>query len=379
MNKKVILFANTAWYLYNFRLSLAKKLKENGYEVVLISPPDEYAKHFEELGFRWISLPMDRRSLNLIREFFLIWHVKNIYQIEKPALVHHFTLKSILIGSIAAKLARIPKHINAIAGLGYIFSSQDLKARILKPVLKYFLRFLLKDKNSTFILQNSNDLIAFDNKASFISHRIKIIKGSGVNIDLFKPPLNTKIINTETKVLLAARLLWDKGIREFVNVAYDIKKMNLPIQFLVAGMPDFGNPNAVPMTMVEKWKNEGVIDILGQYDDMPTLLANVDIFVLPTNYGEGLPRSLLEAGACGLPLITTNIPGCSEVVEEGVNGILIAPKDVTALKEALIYLHENIDLRIQMGVASRKKICEEFDEDIIIKKTIQVYSEILLN
>ena len=274
-------------------------------------------------------------------------------------------------------MANVPVRINAIAGLGYVFISNSLKARILRPFLKLVLNWVLNDRKSFLILQNGEDLKVIKSSRSQLENRVRLIKGSGVDTKRFYPlTLKDRKVGSETKVLLASRLLWDKGIREFVEAAYKFHEQNIPIRFLLAGAPDFGNPGAVQVPELEKWKDEGVIDILGQVDDMPELLRLVDIFVLPTSYGEGLPKSLIEAAATALPLIATDVPGCREVVVDGVNGLLIPPKNPKALCDAILALHNDPLRAKKMGQLALEKVLSEFDEEIVIRQTLQVYGEL---
>jgi glycosyltransferase involved in cell wall biosynthesis len=377
MNKKIILFANTAWYLFNFRLSLAKALRDAGWEVVLISPADEYGKRLQDEGFRWEAVPMERGSLNPLRELKLIWYLRNFYKRENPVLVHHFTIKCVILGSIAAKFAGVSGRVNAVAGLGYVFISDALKARVLRPVVKILLRWVLNDKRSLLILQNTDDEKAFGSSGVLQRDKIRVIKGSGVNVKKFYPSDRKNHADEKIKILLAARLLWDKGIGEFVEVAYNMKAAGRPVQFMLAGEPDKGNPRAIDDTSIEEWKREGVLEVLGQVDDMAGLYQSVDIAVLPS-YREGLPKSLIEAGACGLPLVATDVPGCREVVEDGVNGFLVPRQDVDALEGAIDKLCDDPRMREEMGKRAREKVLREFDEGIVIGETLKVYDELLL-
>ena len=376
MKKKIILFANTAWYLYNFRLALAKALRESGYEVLLISPPDEYVELILREGFRWQELPMNRASLNPAREFKLLWQLTKIYKKEQPALVHHFTIKSVIIGSIAAKWAGVPAQVNAIAGLGYVFISGALKARVLRPVVKFLLKWILQDARGLVILQNFDDKKKIQAFSGLSEDKIRVVHGSGVNTARFHPAPNRTSCKKEIKVLLAARLLWDKGIEEFAKAAGSLKPGNERVRFLIAGEPDPGNPRSISEAVLSDWSTNYGVEILGKVWDMPALLREVDVFVLPT-YREGLSKSLIEAGACGLPLVTTDVPGCREVIEDGVNGFLVPPRDVRALEKAICKLCEDVALRNEMGARSRQRVVAEFDERIIIDQTIKVYRELM--
>lgn len=372
---KILLFANTDWYLYNFRRSLARALSEAGYEVVLLSPSGKYSEKLLDLGFNWIEAPMDRRSLNPLREFvFLVW-LRRLLIRHKIDLVHGFTIKCAVYGSIAARLAQVPARVNAVAGMGYVFTSDDAKARLLRPVVRFLMRLALDGRGSRLILQNPDDVKMFEIAALVQPRRIRLIPGSGVDCVRFAPQLASVPVE-RMRVVLPARLLWDKGLAEYVEAARILYGEGRKIDFLLAGDPDPGNPAAVPEQTVRGWEREGMIRWLGHVSNMHTLFHSVDVVVLPS-YREGLPKGLIEAGACGLPLVTTDVPGCREVVSDDVDGLLIPVKNSNALARAIGRLQDDPELRQRLGKAARAKALQEFDERIVIRKTMEVYEELL--
>ena len=376
---KLVLFANTDWYLYNFRRSLALAAQAAGYEVLLISPPGEYEQRLRALGLRWEPLPgMDRRSLNPLRELQVLVSLVALFRRERPAVVHGFTIKAAVYGSLAAQLARVPARVSAVAGLGYVFASNDRKARWLRPIVRAMLRLALRGSNARLILQNPDDLALFEQAGLIERDRIDLIPGSGVDCVRFTPRSDLSQTNsTQPRVLLAARLLWDKGIAEYVQAARTLRAQGKSMRFLLAGMPDPGNPAAVPESTLRAWVDEGVIEWLGHIDDMRELFQSVDILALPTYYREGLPKSLIEAAACALPLITTDMPGCREVVTDEVDGLLIPPRDADALAHAIGRLIDSPDLARRLGRAARVKALANFDERIVISRTLAVYQDLL--
>jgi glycosyltransferase involved in cell wall biosynthesis len=376
--RKVVLFANTDWYLYNFRLSLAQKLRQDGYEVVLLSPPGEFGPKLQALGFSWHAMPMNRRSLNPLRELGVLAWLVRFLQREKPDLVHGFTIKSAVYGSLASKFAGVPARINAVAGMGYVFTSRDLKARVLRPIVRQLMRSALNGRRNALILQNPDDVAVFKQARIVDDRSIRLIKGSGVNCSRFSARQEAdEPTPAPLRVVLAARLLWDKGIAEYVEAARALKKENRSVRFLLAGSPDDGNPASVSRELVEGWVNEGLLTWLGHVSDMPKLLSEVDVVVLPS-YREGLPKTLIEAAACALPLITTDAPGCREVVSStGEDGLLIPVRDSAALADAVRRLDDDRKLCRRLGLAAREKALSEFDESIVISKTLRVYSELL--
>ncbi|MDT8383275.1 MAG: glycosyltransferase family 4 protein [Gammaproteobacteria bacterium] len=375
-NDKVLLLANTDWYLYNFRLPLANALRERGYEVVLVSPPGEYTCLLQQAGFRWLPLTMNRGSVNPISQVKSIAALVRLYRREKPDLVHHFTIKCVLYGSLAARLTGNPACINAVAGLGFIFSSSSSKALLLRPLIKVLLRILSSGSSSRLIVQNSEDRDRFIASGLVSQKYIRLIRGSGVNTQRFHPS-NRNETRDNYRVLLATRLLWDKGVAEYVEAARILLRDNIDVEFLIAGSSDTGNPGAIPQEQIQQWQDEGVVNVLGHIERMEELLANIDVVVLPTTYGEGVPRILLETAATGLPIVASDTAGCREIVDHQSNGILVAPGDAVELARAIKNLLQTKEERLRMGNAGRVKVLKEFDEQKVIAETLSVYSELL--
>ena len=372
---KAILFANSDWYLFNFRLALARRLKASGYDVLLLSPPGAYGERLREAGLDWRALPMDRSSLDPLGELRLVARLIGIYRREKPDIVHHFTIKCAVYGAIAAALAGVQARIHAVTGLGYVFASSNLRARLLRPFIRALMRRALNGKRSRLILQNCDDLASLGLVAD--GEKICLIKGSGVDTALFRPRPEPVLAGAATRVLLASRLLWDKGVGEYVDAARKLLAAGLPIRFRIAGAPDPGNPASIPQAQLGVWAAEGAVELLGHIEDMPAELARTDIFVLPSYYGEGLPKSLIEAAATALPLVTTDTPGCRDVVCDGVDGLVIPARNAAALAAAIRRLHDNPAWARKLGEAARRKVLAEFDERVILALTLDVYARLL--
>jgi glycosyltransferase involved in cell wall biosynthesis len=367
---KIIFFANTDWYLYNFRLELARYLREQGAEVVMMSPPGEYGPRIESAGFRWRALPMERRSLNPFREIQLLYFVCSIYKEEQPDIVHNFTIKSVIYGALAAQAAGIKKRIQAVTGLGHIFISQSLQARLLRPLVKVLLRQALRGKETRLILQNPDDQQLFFQHKLITQERVYLIRGSGVDTHRFIPRIREQ--QKKFRVLLAARLLWEKGIREYAEAAQLLAHRVDELEFLLAGATDSGNPSAVPDQEISKWQEKGLFTVLGHVENMQKLMTEVDLMVLPS-WREGTPRGLLEAAAMGLPIITTDAPGCREVVEHEQNGFLVPIGDAPALAEKIEYLLDNPETCRNFGKRGRAKVEREFAQEIVFHQTWKVY------
>jgi glycosyltransferase involved in cell wall biosynthesis len=371
---KLLLFANTDWYLWNFRRSLALALREAGHDVLLLSPDGPYGGKLRALGLRWQPLPMDRRSLNPLREAMLLLHLVRLLRRERPDVVHGFTIKSAVYGSLAARLAGVPARVNAVAGMGYVFVSDAPKARLLRPLVRALMKLALGGRKARLILQNPDDVALFEQARLVDPAHIRLIPGSGVDTTRFAPDPR-RVAGARIRVLLPARLLWDKGLAEYVQAARLLHERGVPVDLLLAGDPDPGNPAAVPEATARSWVGEGHLDWLGHVDDMPALLRSVDIVALPS-YREGLPKGLIEAAASGCALIATDVPGCREVVEHEVDGLRVPVGDAVALADAIARLARDAGLRARLGAAARAKAIARFDERIVVRDTMAVYREL---
>jgi glycosyltransferase involved in cell wall biosynthesis len=371
---KIILFANTDWYLYNFRLALAKAILAQGHELVLLSPPGKYSERLKEAGFRWIPLPLERRRLNPLAELITILRIARIYHNERPDLVHHFTLKCVLYGSIAARLVRVKAVVNALAGLGHIFSNASPRAKALRQIVKLVCRVILRP--SEVIFQNPENHRAFLKLGLVCEETSHLIRGSGVDVERFKPCAK-QATNGGRYVLLASRLLWAKGVSDYVEAARLVRQCHPEVVFLLAGETDMGNPGAIPQSVIDEWKRQGDVEVLGQCEDMRALIEKVDLVALPTYYGEGVPRILIEAAASGKPIVATDMPGCREIVQHGINGALVPVRDSKQLALAIRNILLDDERRYEMGKSSRLLACSDFSEEQVIDKTFQVYQKSL--
>lgn len=373
MIAKVLMVANTSWYLYNFRLPLARHLRDIGYEVVMVAPPDAYAERLVAEHFRWIPLELHRKSLNPFRESLTLLHFWKIYRQEKPAVCHHFTIKCVLYGTIAAKLAGVKAVVNAITGLGHAFIGQGWLHRAVRPFLRFVYRKILTARRVQVIFQNGDDYREFLDRKMIVPDKTTIIRGSGVCLQRFRPRPGMPESPPCPTVLLASRLIREKGLMEYVEAARILKEKGLEISFALAGRVDEGNPSSISEKMLQDWVQEGVIDYLGHIENIEEVLDVATIVALPS-YREGTPRILLEAAAMGKPLVATDVPGCREVVRHGHNGLLVAPKDAVGLAQAIQTLVEDPQTLARFGINSRV-VAHEFKDTQVIQATVQVYGK----
>ena len=364
---KIILFANTDWYLYNFRLAQALALRERGDEVVLVSPAGPYGPRMQELGIRWLPFPLARRSLNPLAGIQTIIRLLKLYRQEKPDLVHQFTVKCVLFGSLACHLLGIRPVVNSVTGLGYVFMEGGAARRWLRGFIKLSYRLLLY--NTWVIFQNPDDRSSFLESHLVDPKKATLIRGSGVDIRRFFPRPEPSGIPL---VVLPARLLWDKGVGEFVTAARALQAEGLHVRFALVGDSDNENPASVQASQLRAWENEGVIEWWGWKENMQAVFAQAAIVCLPS-YREGLPKTLIEAAACGRPIITSDVPGCREVVRHGENGLLVPARDAVALAKALMDLLQSPHTRSEMGNCGRIIAEKEFSMDLVISQTFAFY------
>lgn len=373
--KKILLVANTGWYLYNFRLPLARFLRSQGVEPVMVSPRDAYIERLQSEGFRWVEFALNRRSRNPARELLVVARLIRIYRAEQPDAVHHFTAKCMLYGTLAAKLTGIRAVVNAVTGLGPVFLGTDWMARALRPPLKWFYRNVLTARRVRVVFENPDDLQTFTNMHLVIPDRTILIRGSGVDLQRFAPRPSHPDEPPTPIVLFASRLIREKGIEEFVEAARLLKRRQVKAVFQVAGSPDPGNHSSVTESTLQSWQAEGLVDLLGHIDEMDDLIAQSSLVVLPS-YREGTPRILLEAAAMGKAIVATDVPGCREAVVHGENGLLVPVRDARALADAIETLLKDPALRAKMGEDGRRKMVQEFDCDDVARRTGQVYATI---
>jgi glycosyltransferase involved in cell wall biosynthesis len=369
--KKILMISNTTWSLYNFRYGLIEELLKNKYIVEILAPYDESVEKLKKMGCIHYDIFLDRKTKNPFKDIKLFFeYQKNIKKI-KPDIILSYTIKPNIYGSIAARKLKIPI-INNITGLGNIFNKENLTTKIVKILYKY----AFKRVNKVFF-QNYDDMNLFLKNNLVNKNNVDRIPGSGVNIKKFIPMLKEKKDN-KIKFILIARMLWDKGIGEYVEAAKKLKSKHNNLEFQLLGKLDYENPMAISKEQIEKWEKEGIIDYLGISQDVRNEIKEVDCVVLPSAYREGVPRTLIESAAMQKPIITTDNVGCRDIVEDGYNGFLCKVKDSNDLADKMEkFINLTEEERIKLGKNGRKKVIEEFDEKIVIEKYIEEINKIL--
>ena len=360
MNQKIVVTVNAAWNLVTFRAGLIRSLIQDGFDVVAVAPIDRHATRLASLGCRFVDMPMDNQGTNPFRDAALFWRYWRLFRREKPHVVLGFTIKPNVYGSLAAHALRIPV-VNNIGGLGTTF----LGSRWLNRVARILYRLALSRSKVVFF-QNVEDLSLFLEAKLVQPRQTRLVPGSGIDTKFFVPIAGRPRAASSVRFLLVARLLWDKGVGDFVGAASSVKADGLPVDAQLLGMLDAKNPSAIPRRQVDRWVAEGLITYLGEADDVRPYLAESDCVVLPS-FREGTPRSLLEAASMGKPIITTDVPGCRNVVMDEINGYVVPVKNVHALAGAMkrFIALPKAD-RERMGQASRTLAISRFDETIVI-------------
>ncbi len=371
--KKIIVLANTSWYLINFRLNLMLALQSKGYEVVAIAPTDTYSTCFAKHGIRYVNITMDNHGINPLTDSVFIINLLTLFNQQKPTVILSFTPKCNIYAGFAAGLLNIPI-INTISGLGTAFINVNWLTYLVQWLYKLA---LLKSTNVFF--QNKDDLALFLQHKLIKQKQIALISGSGVDVDRFSPaPIaknNNKSNGKPFIFLCVARLLKEKGIIELVEATRSLKQEYPTMECHLLGELDITNPSAISANTLQTWIDEGIITYLGMTDNVLDFLRQADCVILPS-YREGVPRSLLEAASVGKPIITTNAVGCREVVDDGINGFLCAVKDSAALKQKMLQILLLPEMeRLTMGKNGRDKMLKQFTEQSVINHYIDAIEQ----
>jgi glycosyltransferase involved in cell wall biosynthesis len=361
---------NVPWYFVAQWLALARGAREAGYEVHVATADDEGADELGAEGFPLHFLPVTRRGLAPIRESSAICR---LYRRLRPDLVHHLTIKPVVLGGVCARLARIPAVVNTFTGLGFVFTAEGMLARARRASVLAAYRIALKHPRSRAVFQNRADLDYFRKLGLVAESEAILIPGVGVDLNRFAPSPEPR---DEPVVMLVARMLRDKGIEEFVQAARSLKAAGIEARFVLVGVSDPGNPTAISDEQLQGWHREGVVECWGYRRDVDAVLRQAHVICLPS-YREGLPTALIEAAASARAIVATDVPGCRDVVRHEDNGLLVPPRDATALSNALQRLIEDPRTRRRMAERGRQIAEAEFGVERIVARTLNVYKTLL--
>jgi glycosyltransferase involved in cell wall biosynthesis len=360
--KRIFFVGNTAWSMYNFRLDVIKALWADGYEVSVIAPEDDWSSKLIKEGIHFIPIKMDNRGTSPLNDLKLFWHLTSLYRKHRPDIVFHYTIKPNIYGSIAAGAFRI-YNIACVTGAGSVFIEQTFLTKIVKRLFRFSFKF---SKQVWFLNDDDRDL--FVTSGLVKPFKCMILPSEGIDTKKFAAKSYSQKRN-EVSFLFLGRLLWDKGIGEYINAARNVKKKHNHVRFKVLGFLDPSNPSAISQRQLEEWIEEGIIQYLGVSSDVREIVLDSDCVVLPSYYREGIPRSLLEAACLGKSVITTDIPGCREVIDDGITGYFCEPRNIIDLQEKMEkIINMDKETRIIMGQAGRTKVIKLYDMHIIIEK-----------
>jgi glycosyltransferase involved in cell wall biosynthesis len=362
------------WYFASHRFNLARAARDTGFEVALATRVSVWRERVEAEGIRVFPLRFMRRSSRAPWiEGQAIRELAALYRTWRPDIVHLVAAKPVIYGGIAARISGVTRVVAALAGLGHAFASERATARWLRPLLVAAFRAALQQRSVRLIVQNPEDkrLVIDENLTRSLD--VRMISGSGVDTRLFRPRAGAAGPPT---FVLVARMLWDKGVGEFVEAARELRQRGIEARFVLVGGADPENPAAITGDQLLQWHREGAVEWWGHRSDMPAVLASAHVACLPS-YREGLPKSLLEAAACGLPLVASDVPGCREIAVHEQTGLLVPPRQVGALAAAMGRLCRDPQLRQRLGNAARARVCALFSTEQVVAETLALYEELL--
>ncbi len=360
---KVAIVLNTSWNIYNFRMNFVKTLLEKGYEVHTVAPLDDFTHYLTEAGCHHHAVKMDSRGINPLKDLGLIVELWSIYRNIRPDIILHYTIKPNVYGALAASFLGIPV-INNVCGLGTVFLKKNLVSAVAILLYRWTFRFPKK-----VFFQNPDDRDLFISKKLIAPATADLLPGSGIDLARFVPSAYKR--NSQFTFLLISRLITDKGILEYVDAVRRLKARGLQARFQILGAKDPKHQRGIPLKLIDEWIDSNTVEYLGTTKDVQPFIKSADCIVLPS-YREGTPHTLLEAASCSKPIITTDVPGCHQVVQDNYNGLLCRVKDAQDLATAMDRMAGMNDETLrQFGENGRRKMEQEFDETLVINKYLQ--------
>ncbi len=370
---KLLFLVTEDWAFWRHRLPMALAAKAAGYDVAVACRVRDHGPRIEALGIRIISLPWDRRGVNPLAEARLLLRVQAVLRREMPDLVHSVALKPAVHGALAADLTGRPPVVTTVAGLGWVYISDSLKARLVRPVITWLFRWLLNRPDRRLMVQNPDDRAFFADRGVVRADRIALVPGSGVDMDLLPPAPEP---DGPPLFCYVGRMLADKGLNELAEAARRLRDAGRPVRLALVGEPDPGNPASLDADTLRAWEAEGLCKWWGHRDDIADVWKQAHVAVLPS-YREGLPKALLEAACVGRPGIAADAPGSRDVVADGTTGLLVPVRDSAALAEAMAALADDAPRRRAMGMAARARVEAEFSAERIGAQTVDLYRSLL--
>jgi glycosyltransferase involved in cell wall biosynthesis len=370
--RSLLYLVSEDWYFCSHRLPIARAARDAGFTVHVATRIGAHEERLRDEGFVVHPINMRRGDARVWKEVPLLAGIGALYRRIAPSLSHHVAMKPVVYGALAARLSPRTKVVNALAGLGYLFTSKDAQQSIPARVVRAVLPRLMNGKGRAVVVQNSDDGAVLEG-LGVRAKQIQLIRGSGVDIEHFRPQPEPSGVPV---AVMVSRLLWNKGVGELAEAARILKARGVALKIVLVGGPDPDNPASVTPAEIAKWQTEGLIDCVGQRSDIDSILAQAHIAVLPS-YREGLPKTLLEAAACGRPLVATDVTGCREVAINGRTGITVPARDAVSLADALACLAVDPDLRQRYGAAARALVEAEFSESRVVADTLALYERLL--
>ena len=373
MKRRLMFVITEDWYFWVHWIGLAEAARDAGYEVTVVTTVREHGERIQALGLDLVHVDFARGRLSPRANLRTVLALRGIYRRLEPHLVHHIAIQPIVLGSVAVAQVRGLAVVNALMGLGAGLTSGHIKARLVRPMLRPALAWAMRRPRSRTVVQNAENA-KFVESLGVRRERISLVQGVGVDVWTFRPrPAPAGPI----RVAMVSRLLWDKGVREFIRAAALVREAREDVVFTLVGAPDEGNPTSVPREQLRSWAADGLVEWWGYREDVADVLAGSHIAVLPTYYGEGVPTTLLEAAACGRPVVATDVPGCRTAVRHGINGLLVPARDARALADAVTALADDPARRAAMGAEGRRRAETEFASERIHAETLLVYERAL--
>lgn len=370
MKRRILFVVNDPAFFVSHRMAIALKVNALGWDTHVATMPGAAVEEITAQGLTHHPLPLDRSGRNPVKELVLFWAIMRLFRSLKPDLAHLVTIKPVIYGGIAARIAKVPSVVVAISGLGFIFMAQGGRARVVRALVTGLYRVALGKRNLKAIFQNADDRDTLVSAGVLTDDKACLIRGSGVDLSLY--PASDEPRANAPVVCMAARLLNDKGVREFVGAAQILRQRGLSVHFRLVGDIDPGNPTSVSEQELAIWRKSDLVEVMGYRRDIAQIFADSNIIVLPS-YREGLPKVLVEAAACARAVVTTDVPGCRDAIEPGITGLLVPVKDATALADAIECLILDVELRERLGRKGRELAQREFGIDKIVDAHLQIY------